>query len=96
MRRTVPSEPKPACPGCTTPRLCGTLEWHVKGPRCKGGPDGMDACDCINHCGDDPWVKKGLAKPCGHYYVAHPAEQPMPIYPLVRGGVLWGPFTPLP
>ena len=22
------------------------------------------ACDCLNECGDDPWLKNGRAKPC--------------------------------
>lgn len=21
-------------------------------------------CDCLNHCGDDPWLKDGRAQPC--------------------------------
>jgi hypothetical protein len=24
----------------------------------------MVDCDCLNHCGDDPWLKDGRAKPC--------------------------------
>lgn len=22
------------------------------------------SCDCLNHCGDDPWLKDGRSKPC--------------------------------
>lgn len=21
-------------------------------------------CDCLNHCGDDPWLKDGRSEPC--------------------------------
>jgi len=21
-------------------------------------------CDCLNHCGDDPWLKDGRSQPC--------------------------------
>jgi hypothetical protein len=60
--------PKPQCDACVTPRLCGAIAWHDVGPSCKvakglpaGGPD---KCDCLNDCGDDPWLKDGRAAPC--------------------------------
>lgn len=24
----------------------------------------MVGCDCLNWCGDDPWLERGLARPC--------------------------------
>ena len=24
-------------------------------------------CDCLNYCGDDPWLEKGKATPCEHF-----------------------------
>lgn len=24
-------------------------------------------CDCLNHCGDDPWVENGKAAPCNRF-----------------------------
>lgn len=24
----------------------------------------MEKCDCLNHCGDDPWLKNRRAMPC--------------------------------
>ncbi len=24
----------------------------------------MEKCDCLNECGDDPWLKAGKVKPC--------------------------------
>lgn len=32
-------------------------------------PDTPGKCDCLNHCGDDPWLKTGKAVPC------EPAQQ---------------------
>ncbi|MCI5068457.1 hypothetical protein [Acidovorax sp.] len=36
----------------------------IKGPRCTGKSNGPDNCDCINTCGDDPWLKDGRSTPC--------------------------------
>ena len=44
---------------CTTPTRCGAPALHTKGPRCIGRPDGKDDCDCLNACGDDPWIESG-------------------------------------
>lgn len=53
------------CPQCTTPHRCGRADsLGAKGPRCVGRADGLDDCDCLNTCGDDPWLAKGKAKPC--------------------------------
>ncbi|MCB5187403.1 hypothetical protein LG200_05210 [Methylobacillus caricis] len=27
----------------------------------------LPPCDCINRCGDDPWISTGKAKPCKSY-----------------------------
>lgn len=27
-------------------------------------PDPLMPCDCLNHCGDDPWLKTGAARQC--------------------------------
>lgn len=24
----------------------------------------METCDCLNYCGDDPWVVNGKVRPC--------------------------------
>ena len=26
--------------------------------------NGKVPCDCLNYCGDDPWLRSGKAKPC--------------------------------
>lgn len=54
----------PKCLVCTTPARCGAPALHTKGPRCVGKADGMDDCDCLNKCGDDPWLKTGKSVPC--------------------------------
>lgn len=51
---------------CTTPARCGAPALHTKGPRCIGRPDGKDDCDCLNACGDDPWIESGRSMPCDH------------------------------
>jgi hypothetical protein len=56
---------QPECAVCMTPPRCGSLAWREqRGPRCAGKADGPDDCDCINVCGDDPWLKDGRATPC--------------------------------
>lgn len=52
------------CAVCTTPTRCGAPRLGDKGPRCVGRSDGPDNCDCINSCGDDPWIKDGRSSPC--------------------------------
>lgn len=52
------------CPECTTPVRCGATALHTKGPRCVGKADGKDDCDCLNACGDDPWITTGQSTPC--------------------------------
>jgi hypothetical protein len=56
-----------ACTTCTTPSKCGTTELGRKGPRCAGKANGPDNCDCLNTCGDDPWLRDGRSEPCAHY-----------------------------
>lgn len=56
----------PKCMVCTTPTRCGTPALHTKGPRCIGRADGKDDCDCLNACGDDPWIESGRSMPCDH------------------------------
>lgn len=66
MKRGQPA-PAPAvdeCPQCTTPNKCGRTGNGKRGPRCVGRADGLDDCDCLNRCGDDPWLDNGKAKPC--------------------------------
>lgn len=58
--------PTPKCMVCTTPTRCGAPALHTKGPRCIGRPDGKDDCDCLNACGDDPWIESGRSMPCDH------------------------------
>lgn len=60
------TQPAPQCLVCTTPTRCGTPALHTKGPRCIGRPDGKDDCDCLNACGDDPWIESGRSMPCEH------------------------------
>ena len=31
------------------------------------GPNAMDKCDCLNWCGDDPFIREGKAQPCESY-----------------------------
>lgn len=56
----------PKCMVCTTPARCGAPALHTKGPRCIGRADGKDDCDCLNTCGDDPWLTTGQSTPCEH------------------------------
>lgn len=60
------TQPAPQCLVCTTPTRCGAPALHTKGPRCIGRPDGKDDCDCLNACGDDPWIESGRSMPCEH------------------------------
>lgn len=32
----------------------------------------MDKCDCLNICGDDPWILQKKAKPCEGFVRFHP------------------------
>jgi hypothetical protein len=60
--------PPPACSVCTTPRRCGTPALRErKGPHCAGRANGPDTCDCLNSCGDDPWLPDGRAVACDDY-----------------------------
>lgn len=62
--------PTPGCDPCTTPRRCGASALkRDKGPRCAGKADGPDNCDCLNQCGDDPWLNDGRATPCAQLAV---------------------------
>lgn len=50
------------------------LELHLQSlrrpePVSKDKPVG---CDCLNYCGDDPWLKDGRAKHCESYARLHP------------------------
>lgn len=65
FRRAAPTS-TPKCMVCTTPTRCGAPALHTKGPRCIGRPDGKDDCDCLNACGDDPWIESGRSMPCEH------------------------------
>lgn len=31
-------------------------------------------CDCLNWCGDDPWIEDGRAKKCANYERLHPPK----------------------
>jgi len=69
-------KPPPECSVCTTPGRCGSSHWKQKrGPRCVGKADGPDDCDCLIYCGDDPWLAKGLSKPCPQYKPEHWASR---------------------
>ncbi|WP_349745346.1 hypothetical protein [Roseateles cavernae] len=46
----------------------------IKGPHCVGRADGPDECDCLTACGDDPWLKTGMALPCTERLAAMVAE----------------------
>ncbi len=42
---------------------------HHAPPETTAGPTGAAVecgvkCDCLNYCGDDPWLKSGKAVPC--------------------------------
>lgn len=49
-----------------------------------------DKCDCLNECGDDPWILKRKAKPCGQFVLQHadlcrreklaPEEELIPVF----------------
>lgn len=65
FRRAAPTS-TPKCMVCTTPTRCGAPALHTKGPRCIGRADGKDDCDCLNACGDDPWIESGRSMPCEH------------------------------
>lgn len=54
----------PKCPVCTTPARCKTVALGVKGSACAGRANGPDDCDCLNECGDDPWLETGRSIPC--------------------------------
>jgi hypothetical protein len=62
------------CPQCTTPTRCGRIGDGRRGPRCVGRADGLDDCDCLNGCGDDPWLAKGKATPCARRAQEEAAE----------------------
>lgn len=34
-----------------------------------------EKCDCLNFCGDDPWIDKGKATPCAPYKRKQAAEE---------------------
>lgn len=69
----MPKKPPPPptvneCPQCTTPTRCGRTNLSgARGSRCIGRADGKDDCDCLNRCGDDPWLSKGKAIPCATF-----------------------------
>lgn len=67
-KKTPAPTPEPRCDACVTPSLCGVSVWHDVGPNCRiaqGLPAvGPDTCDCLNQCGDDPWLKDGRSAPC--------------------------------
>lgn len=65
FRRAAPTS-TPKCMVCTTPTRCGAPALHTKGLRCIGRADGKDDCDCLNACGDDPWIESGRSMPCEH------------------------------
>ncbi|MBT9492860.1 MAG: hypothetical protein IV107_11050 [Paucibacter sp.] len=66
-KKSIPIAPAPECPACTTPSRCGSSHLKMKkGPNCAGKANGPDECDCLNWCGDDPWLKDGKSAPCAH------------------------------
>ena len=75
-RKPIPNKTAaPECSVCTTPNRCGTRSWRErKGPRCAGKADGPDDCDCLNACGDDPWLKEGKSLPCARLVAARAEE----------------------
>lgn len=92
------------CPQCTTPNRCGRKDLSgARGPRCVGRADGLDDCDCLNGCGDDPWLAQGKAKPCArrsseeaaalYRTTAGPAEYAS-WFPMTAGAV--APVSPMP
>ena len=32
-------------------------------------------CDCLNHCGDDPWLQDGRSTPCDHKVASDQRQQ---------------------
>lgn len=48
------------CPSCGGD--CG----HTKAKGCNYADATLPACDCLIHCGDDPWIKQGKVKPCNN------------------------------
>jgi len=32
-------------------------------------------CDCLHHCGDDPWLAAGRAEPCRHFKARQSKEK---------------------
>jgi hypothetical protein len=63
---TGPAQPE--CIVCTTPSRCGSPALRTKkGPHCAGKANGADTCDCLNYCGDDPWLRDGRSMPCLSY-----------------------------
>lgn len=74
-RQAIPVRPIPIadlCDVCTTPTRCGRIGDGKRGPRCVGKPAGRDDCDCLNWCGDDPWLAKGKANPCPKFTGVQP------------------------
>lgn len=65
MRKALPHKnTAEQCLACTTPVRCAAVAWHTKGLQCIGHAAGPDLCDCLNECGDDPWLKDGRAVAC--------------------------------
>lgn len=62
VRASLPMPP--ACSVCTTPTRCKSSVLGQKGQRCAGRGDAPDDCDCLNECGDDPWLATGKSRPC--------------------------------
>jgi hypothetical protein len=99
MAKREPTPAPPQCPLCTTPRRCGSPYWRsVRGPLCKGRPAGPDRCDCLNWCGDDPWLEDYRAQPCVKFFARNPNCKPQPIFLAVycTTDLIVGPFSPLP
>lgn len=40
------------------------IKYQLREP--AGESDKRMKCDCLNWCGDDPWLQDGRAKPCDH------------------------------
>jgi len=98
-RQPPPVAPPPECPACTSPTLCKAPAWREKrGANCQGRATGPDACDCLNACGDDPWLKDGRARHCAAFWWQNPECKPQPIFPrmICTTDIVAGPFTPLP
>lgn len=60
----TPTHERSGCAVCTTPSRCKTPALGIKGSACAGRANGPDDCDCLNACGDDPWLKDGRSLPC--------------------------------